>query len=148
MKLLTSILSLSLIGAALPLISVAQSPRPDAIKESPSIVIARSGSQPSRQAPAEHFTGSVHITPLFAAKPPSRTSGGSVTFDAGARSASHTHPRNRVDRDDHSPGLLLRLAEGDVSHHARERGLPSATLSAEHVINELPPINAMALGRG
>jgi 4-carboxymuconolactone decarboxylase len=96
MKLLNSILSLSLIGAALPFISVAQSPRPDAAEQSPSIVIVRSGSQPSQQAPAEHFTGSVRIAPLFGAKAPSRASGGSVTFDAGARSAWHTHPLGQV----------------------------------------------------
>jgi len=72
MKLLNSILSLSLIGAALPVITVAQSPRADAAEQSPSTVIVRSDSQPFQQAPAEHFTGWVHITPLFAAKPPSR----------------------------------------------------------------------------
>jgi len=48
------------------------SPRADAAEQSPSTVIVRSDSQPFQQAPAEHFTGSVHITPLFAAKPPSR----------------------------------------------------------------------------
>jgi quercetin dioxygenase-like cupin family protein len=56
------------------------------------ITITRSGSQPSRQAPAQYFTGSVRIDPLFETKDPSNTSGSYVTFEPGARSAWHTHP--------------------------------------------------------
>ena len=54
--------------------------------------ISRSGSRPAVPAPAEHFTGVVRIQPLFDAIPPARTSGASVTFEAGARTAWHTHP--------------------------------------------------------
>jgi hypothetical protein len=61
-------------------------------ESSQSITVTRSGSQPSRQGPAENFTGSVRIDPLFNTKPPSRTSGGRVTFEPGARTAWHTHP--------------------------------------------------------
>jgi quercetin dioxygenase-like cupin family protein len=42
--------------------------------------------------PAETFTGAVRIDPLFDANPPSRVSGGRVTFEPGARTAWHTHP--------------------------------------------------------
>jgi 4-carboxymuconolactone decarboxylase len=56
------------------------------------ITITRSGSQPSRQAPAQYFTGSVRIDPLFETKDPSNMSGSYVTFEPGARSAWHTHP--------------------------------------------------------
>jgi len=56
------------------------------------IKITRSGSQPSVKAPAENFTGSVRVDPLFQARDPSRTSGAYVTFEPGARSAWHTHP--------------------------------------------------------
>ena len=56
------------------------------------IAIARSGSQPSRSGPAQNFTGSVRIDPLFDAKEPSRTSGAYVTFEPRARTAWHTHP--------------------------------------------------------
>jgi 4-carboxymuconolactone decarboxylase len=56
------------------------------------MTITRSGSQSARQGPVEYFTGSVRIDPLFQAKEPSRTSGSSVTFEPGARSAWHTHP--------------------------------------------------------
>ena len=34
--------------------------------------ITRSGSQPSRKAPAEYFTGAVRIDPLFHASDPAR----------------------------------------------------------------------------
>jgi quercetin dioxygenase-like cupin family protein len=63
-----------------------------AAAEAQTITITRSGSQPSRKGPAEYFTGSVRIDPLFQAQDPSRTSGSSVTFEPGARSAWHTHP--------------------------------------------------------
>jgi quercetin dioxygenase-like cupin family protein len=54
--------------------------------------IIRSGSQPSGKAPAEYFTGTVRIDPLFQAKDPSRVVGASVTFEPGARTAWHSHP--------------------------------------------------------
>lgn len=58
--------------------------------------IARAGSQPSARGPAEFFTGSVRVDPLFPAAAPSRMSGGLVTFEPGARSAWHTHPVGQV----------------------------------------------------
>ena len=54
--------------------------------------IKRSGSQPSRKGPAEYFTGTVRIDPLFESADPARVVGASVTFEPGARTAWHTHP--------------------------------------------------------
>src|SRR5207245_6869931 len=54
--------------------------------------IKRSGSQPSGKGPAEYFTGTVRIDPLFEAHDPARALGASVTFEPGARTAWHTHP--------------------------------------------------------
>jgi quercetin dioxygenase-like cupin family protein len=54
--------------------------------------VRRSGSQPSGKGPAEYFTGTVRIDPLFQAPDPARASGAYVTFEPGARSAWHTHP--------------------------------------------------------
>lgn len=54
--------------------------------------IKRSGSQPSVKGPAEYFTGTVRIDPLFQPKEPARAVGVSVTFEPGARTAWHTHP--------------------------------------------------------
>lgn len=64
--------------------------------ESPTIRITRSGSQPSRQGPAENFNGNVRVDPLFQAQAPARASGALVTFEAGARTAWHTHPLGQV----------------------------------------------------
>jgi quercetin dioxygenase-like cupin family protein len=49
-------------------------------------------SQPSGKGPAEYFTGTVRIDPLFEAAEPGRVLGVSVTFEPGARTAWHTHP--------------------------------------------------------
>jgi quercetin dioxygenase-like cupin family protein len=54
--------------------------------------IKRSGSQPSSQGPADYFSGTVRIDPLFQAPDPARVNGASVTFEPGARTAWHTHP--------------------------------------------------------
>jgi quercetin dioxygenase-like cupin family protein len=55
--------------------------------------ITRNGSQPSIQGPADWFTGTVRIDPLFLqANDPSRVTGASVTFEPGARTAWHSHP--------------------------------------------------------
>jgi quercetin dioxygenase-like cupin family protein len=54
--------------------------------------IKRSGAQPSTKGPAEWFTGTVRIDPLFDAPAPARAAGASVTFEPGARTAWHTHP--------------------------------------------------------
>jgi quercetin dioxygenase-like cupin family protein len=54
--------------------------------------IKRSGSEASRKGPADWFTGSVRIDPLFQAPEPARVGGAHVTFEPGARTAWHTHP--------------------------------------------------------
>ena len=60
------------------------------------IRIVRSDSQPSRQAPAENFTGSVRIDSAFQANAPARMQGALVTFEPGARTAWHTHPLGQI----------------------------------------------------
>jgi quercetin dioxygenase-like cupin family protein len=58
--------------------------------------IKRIGSQASVKGSVEYFTGTVRIDPLFQADAPTRTSGGSVMFEPGARTAWHTHPLGQV----------------------------------------------------
>ncbi len=58
--------------------------------------IQRSGSQASAKGPAEWFTGTVRIDPLFPVKEPARAAGNTVTFEPGARTAWHTHPLGQV----------------------------------------------------
>lgn len=65
-------------------------------KDEGAVQILRSGSRPSQQAPAEHFTGSVRVDPLFQAIAPARASSSLVTFEPGARTAWHTHPLGQI----------------------------------------------------
>ncbi len=76
--------------------SGADAPSVASSDDSQTIKITRSGSQPSRQGPAENFTGSVRVDPLFDPNAPSRASGAYVTFAPGARSAWHTHPLGQI----------------------------------------------------
>lgn len=54
--------------------------------------IIRNGTQSPFKGPADWFTGTVRIDPLFQAEEPARGNGASVTFEPGARTAWHTHP--------------------------------------------------------
>jgi quercetin dioxygenase-like cupin family protein len=54
--------------------------------------IKRVGTQPSAKGPADWFTGTVRIDPLFEAPEPARVRCASVRFEPGARTAWHTHP--------------------------------------------------------
>jgi len=75
------------------LASVAQAQSP---KDEGAIQIVRRGARPALQAPAEHFTGSVRVDPLFQATAPARASGSLVTFEPGARTAWHSHPLGQI----------------------------------------------------
>lgn len=57
--------------------------------------IARAGSQASLQGPAGYFTGRVRIDPAWEANADINTTGGFVTFEPGARSVWHTHPKGQ-----------------------------------------------------
>jgi quercetin dioxygenase-like cupin family protein len=83
--------------------------------------IKRAGSQPSGKGPADWFTGTVRLDPLFQASAPARVAGASVTFEPGARTAWHTHPLGQtlivtagcgwVQRDG---GIVEEIRPGDV----------------------------------
>jgi len=83
--------------------------------------IQRNGTQASGKGPAEYFTGTVRVDPLFQADPPARVAGACVTFEPGARTAWHTHPlgqtlivtsgSGRVQRWD---GPVEQIQPGDV----------------------------------
>ena len=85
--------------------------------------IKREGSQPSGKGPADWFTGTVRIDPLFQAPDPALVQGASVTFEPGARTAWHTHPLG-PDADRHR-GLRL----GRSARVARSRRSGPATWS-------------------
>lgn len=62
----------------------------------PGQMIIRSGEQASVNGPDSIFTGNVRIDPLYPANNAMRSSGGSVTFEPGARSNWHVHPVGQV----------------------------------------------------
>jgi quercetin dioxygenase-like cupin family protein len=89
--------------------------------DAPAIKISRVSSRPSASAPAQFFTGAVRLDPLFPTAQPSRTSAAYVTFEAGARSAWHTHPLGQtlvvtqgVGRVQQSGATIQEIRPGDV----------------------------------
>ena len=64
--------------------------------EAQTMVITRAGSRAVRPGPATNFTGDVRVDMLFEALDLAHASGGSVTFQPGARTAWHTHPRGQI----------------------------------------------------
>lgn len=61
--------------------------------QSSSAHIAPAGSQKAIFGAEENFTGRVRVAPLFTADKDMAVSAAYVTFEPGARSAWHTHPR-------------------------------------------------------
>ena len=72
------------------------------------ITVNRAGSQPAQDGPTANFVGKVRMERLFAADAPARTTGGLVTFEAGARTAWHTHPLGQT--------LIVTEGVGHVQH--------------------------------
>lgn len=94
--------------------------------------ITRNGTRASGKGPAEWFTGTVRMDPLFAAPEPARVTGLDVTFEPGARTAWHTHPLGqtlivtagcgRVQREggkveEIKPGDVVWIAPGEKHWH-------------------------------
>ena len=83
--------------------------------------IKKLGTQPSTKGPADWFTGTVRIDPLFQAPDPARGGGASVTFEPGARTAWHTHPLGQtlivthgLGRVQREGGTIEEIRPGDV----------------------------------
>jgi quercetin dioxygenase-like cupin family protein len=60
------------------------------------IEIRLNGSRPSARGPAQNFTGSVIVDPLFEATEHTLATGGLVRFEPGARTAWHSHPAGQT----------------------------------------------------
>ncbi len=58
--------------------------------------IIKNGVQASVKGPEAWFTGAVRIDPLFSKKETTKGAGALVTFEAGARTAWHTHPAGQT----------------------------------------------------
>jgi quercetin dioxygenase-like cupin family protein len=95
--------------------------RPPTIEGRSDMKITRNGAQPSGKGPADWFTGTVRIDPLFQAEEPARGAAASVTFEPGARTAWHTHPLGQtlivtagVGRVQREGGPIEEIRPGDV----------------------------------
>ncbi len=86
------------------------------------ITITRKAAQPTRMAPPENFTGAVLIDGSFRGAGPARVSGATVHFEAGARTAWHTHPLGQT--------LIVTSGEGWVQ---REGG-PKEVIQSGDVV--------------
>lgn len=85
----------ALCSAALSSAGVVQAEANRADETLPSQVIHIAGSQASIAGPEQVFTGAARIDPLFADTAEINGSGAYVTFEPGARSAWHTHPKGQ-----------------------------------------------------
>jgi quercetin dioxygenase-like cupin family protein len=64
-----------------------------ALAQDAGLQIARNGTQPSAKGPADYFSGTVRVDPLFLQpQGAARATGAYVSFEPGARTAWHTHP--------------------------------------------------------
>ena len=119
MKLLVATaLSLSLLAPASAQSNRAGAPSASA-QDSQMIKSTRRGSQPSRQGPAENFTGSVRVELLSQANAPARAPGSLVTFEPGARTAWHTHQLGQT--------LIVSAGTGRVQRWGRTLGAVALT---------------------
>src|SRR4051812_40487750 len=85
--------------------------------------ITKAGSQPSGKGPADWFTGTVRIDPLFTAPTPARAAGAAVTFEPGARTAWHTHPLGQT--------LIVTFGRVDGARHRRTVWRPNRRVVAQ-----------------
>ena len=105
--------------------------------------IQKNGSTPSKPGPAEYFTGAVRVESPFQAGDPARLEGATVTFEPGARTAWHTHPRGQTllvtaglgwvqreggSREEIRPGDVVWFEENERHWHGA-----TATTSVTHV---------------
>ena len=83
-------LTLSLVMAAM--VASAWGASPQDSTPVPSANISHEADRTASKGSGDRFTGNARIVPLFPANAPAKATGGQVTFDAGARTAWHTHP--------------------------------------------------------
>jgi quercetin dioxygenase-like cupin family protein len=115
--------------------------------------IKRSGAQPSGKGPAEYFTGTVRIDPLFSPPDPARVAGALVTFEPAARTAWHTHPLGQtlivmsgcgwVQREGEAvqeirPGDVVWFAPGEKHWHGATATTAMSHIAIQEKLNGSP----------
>ena len=83
--------------------------------------IQRNGSKPSAKGPADWFSGTVRIDPLFQPNESRRAAAAAVTFEPGARTAWHIHPLGQTliitagcGRAQREGGPIEQISPGDI----------------------------------
>jgi len=117
------------------------------------VEIQRVGTKPSGRGPAEWFTGTVRIDPLFEAPEPGRVTGASVTFEPGARTAWHTHPLGQTlivtagcgwaqrwggQREQIRPGDVVWFAPGEKHWHGATDRTAVTHVAVQEKLNGSP----------
>lgn len=112
--------------------------------------IIRAGSTPSARGPSDWFTGTVRIDPLFNPFEAARVQGAQVTFEPGARTAWHTHPKGqtlivlsglgRVQREGGSveeirPGDVVWFAPGEKHWHGASPSTAMVHIAIQEIEN-------------
>lgn len=87
-----------------------------------SMTISRHGSRTVQPGPVAQFTGTVRVEMLFSPTDTNRGSGALVTFEPGARSAWHSHPRGQT--------LIVTAGTGRI----QRRGGPVEEIRAGDVV--------------
>jgi quercetin dioxygenase-like cupin family protein len=115
--------------------------------------IRQAGSQPSARGPAEYFTGTVRVDPLFQAAEPSRVSGAHVTFEPGTRTAWHTHPFGQTlivtfglgwaqrwggSIEEIRPGDVVSFAPGEKHWHGASPRAAMSHIAIQEALNGSP----------
>ncbi len=112
--------------------------------------ISRLGSQPSIKGSDEWFTGSVRINYLFQPNGYRRAGAVEVTFEAGARTAWHTHPLGQtlvvlsgiglVQREGSAieeikPGDIVWFAPGEKHWHGASAKIAMTHIATQEELN-------------
>ena len=115
--------------------------------------IKRIGSQPSAKGAAEYFTGTVRIDPLNNPPEPARVAMALVTFEAGARTAWHTHPlgqtlivtsgcgwvqREGDPREEIRPGDVIYFEPGEKHWHGATATTAMSHIAIQEKLNGSP----------
>ncbi len=105
------------------------------------------------EGPADWFTGTVRVDPLFSAVDPARVGGALVTFEPGARTAWHTHPLGQtlivtagcgwVQREggpieEIRPGDVVWFPPGEKHWHGAAATTAMSHIAIQETLNESP----------
>jgi len=112
--------------------------------------ITRTGTQLSGKGPADWFTGSVRIDPLFQPNEHRRAAAAIVTFEPGARTAWHTHPLGQTlivisglgwvqkeggPVEEIHPGDVVWFAPGEKHWHGASPTIAMAHIATQEQLN-------------